>query len=154
MVIIHDWAFEGSNKDTNSKHMSAADFNMRNQDLVSYNLRRNLCWCTTHVYLCILAAADSRGEQRQVSAQTSAGLSPEKTVILDVCFPMLPQGSKCAQLKLSWGWILEVCPWNETRHQHWPRRWNYTPYNTLRTSLESKYPVKKTKQQEDFHIIN
>lgn len=43
LVIIHHWAIEGLNKDTNYKHTSAADFNMRNQDLVSYNLRRNLC---------------------------------------------------------------------------------------------------------------
>lgn len=42
LVVIHHQAVEGLNKDTNYKHTNAAAFNKCNQDLVCYNLRRNL----------------------------------------------------------------------------------------------------------------
>lgn len=109
--------------------------------------------CTTHLCISVLAAADSHTEKdRSAHCRCQHGT----VLMLDACFPMQPQGRKCAQLKLSWGWILEVCPWNKTRHQHWPRRWNYIPYNTVRTRPESKCPVGKRnmKSRRHFHIIN
>lgn len=98
------------------------------------------------------------------TGQQTVNARQKNTVILDVCFSVSPRGHKCAQLKMSWDWILEVPRWNETGHQHWTRQWNYTPYNAVKTGPESKYPVRKRNMRErerkkknlrtNFHIIN